>query len=209
MNNERFESFICERNDVVDNSIYFFMRDLLQLPQEETENNDPFPWSMEIIGKVADAIEDALAQHGIYFCHPYWEGEENDGIPCYQGNDCYCAVCPFKNPAPEKPAWNTSFTYLYRDAANYKKQNSCIVKGRITEKQLSDILASLDDGEFFVPSKVGLPEKRFETWDENDDHIFFELDCDGIEITEAKPTIDTDIETVAKKFVQNKDKWEY
>ena len=42
---------------------------------------------------------------------------------------------------------NTRIDYLYRDADNYKRDNTCVVAGAITEEQQAIVLDSLDDGE--------------------------------------------------------------
>lgn len=83
---------------------------------------------------------------------------------------------------------NTKISYQYRDASNYKMQNECVINGVLTAKQQAVILSCLSDGEYFIPSKVGLPEKRFETWTE-DDHIWFELAPDGFFVTDAPANV--------------------
>ena len=69
---------------------------------------------------------------------------------------------------------NTKIYYLYRDASNYKVLNHCVVKGLLTEEQKDIILSSLYEEEYFIPHKVGMPEKRFDKWDDELDHIWFE-----------------------------------
>ncbi|MBP3585213.1 MAG: hypothetical protein J6J59_05960 [Peptococcaceae bacterium] len=69
---------------------------------------------------------------------------------------------------------NTKIEYLYRDASNYKIYNECVVKGILTAEQREEIVDCLSEGEYFIPSQVGLPEKRFDDWTE-DDHPWFEL----------------------------------
>ena len=76
---------------------------------------------------------------------------------------------------------NTRISYLYRDADNYKMQNSCVIMGVITEAQIAEIISCLDCGEYFIPRQVGLPEKRFDRFDEEADHCWFELSADGFE----------------------------
>ena len=51
---------------------------------------------------------------------------------------------------------NTRISYLYRDADNYKMQNSCVIMGVITEAQIAEIISCLDCGEYFIPRQVGL-----------------------------------------------------
>ena len=107
------------------------------------------------------------------------------------------------NPAviktQEKP--NTRIDYLYRDADNYKMPNSAVVKGLLSEDQKKIIMSSLQDGEFFIPSQVGLPETRVdEYWDMESDHVFFELDEDSFTATDEEPTVSVTAEGLVKRF---------
>lgn len=94
---------------------------------------------------------------------------------------------------------NTRIEYLYRDASNWKQGNDCVVKGEIDESGIDAIMASLDEGEYFIPHAVGMPETRFPTWNE-DDHAYFELDKAGFAPTDAEPTVDIDAETLVARF---------
>ena len=68
---------------------------------------------------------------------------------------------------------NTRIHYLYRDADNYKVQNECVILGEMTEEQEQRIIACLDEKEYFVPSRVGMPERKFDT-ETDSDHPWFE-----------------------------------
>lgn len=68
---------------------------------------------------------------------------------------------------------NTRIHYLYRDADNYKVQNECVILGEMTEEQEQRIIACLDEEEYFVPSRVGMPERKFNT-ETDSDHPWFE-----------------------------------
>ena len=70
---------------------------------------------------------------------------------------------------------NTKIHYLYRDADNYKVHNSCVIKGVLTPEQINVILSCCDAGEYFIPNQVGLPERKFEKFDPQVDHCWFEL----------------------------------
>ncbi len=85
---------------------------------------------------------------------------------------------------------NTRINYLYRDADNYKMPNSCVVIGEISEVQIAEVISCLDCGEYFIPRQVGLPEKRFDRFDEEVDHCWFELSADGFEATENVSNVD-------------------
>lgn len=78
---------------------------------------------------------------------------------------------------------NTRIYYLYRDASNYKQQNSIVVLGPCDDDIVDRICACLQDGEYFVPDDVGFPVERFGEWTE-DDHAFCEMDDTSFELTE-------------------------
>lgn len=102
---------------------------------------------------------------------------------------------------------NTRIEYLYRDAANWKQGNACIIKGTIDKAGVDTIMASLDEGEYFIPQAVGLPETRFGTWSE-DDHSYFELDKTGFSLTNEEPTVDVDAETLVARFKAAAGHWQ-
>ena len=79
---------------------------------------------------------------------------------------------------------NTRINYLYRDADNYKMPNSCVVIGEISEVQIAEVISCLDCGEYFIPRQVGLPEKRFDRFDEEVDHCWFELSADDMTVVQ-------------------------
>lgn len=66
---------------------------------------------------------------------------------------------------------NTKISYLYRDADNYKRYNECIVAGTLSANQICTILDCCDMGEYFIPGQVGLPERRFDPYDPQADHV--------------------------------------
>lgn len=90
----QFEDFLVSRNDELDNAVYQLLRLMLALPEEEADDDDPFPWDMQYIGEAEDCIEEMLKGFGHFVCHPYHEGE--DETPCYRGSDCQRKTCPFK-----------------------------------------------------------------------------------------------------------------
>ncbi len=101
---------------------------------------------------------------------------------------------------------NTQIDYLYRDGSNYKRFNSVIIRGLLTEEMRKRIKKCLDSGEYFVPRQVGLPEIRVSDTRNEDDGAFFEwmyMDNDGnpdVTYTEAEPTIDLSAEELVSNF---------
>lgn len=101
---------------------------------------------------------------------------------------------------------NTLFNYLYRDGGNWKQPNMVVLNGCLSQEQKETILDCLNEGEYFIPSQVGLPEKRFK--EQTDlDHCWFELCEDDFEETAAEPTVDITPEELVKAFCDKKDKW--
>lgn len=102
---------------------------------------------------------------------------------------------------------NTRISYLYRDASNYKVPNECIVRGLLTDEQTKAILDCLDRDKF-IPSQVGLPEKRFDRFDPEEDTCWFELYESGFDPTDAEATVDMSVEELVSRFLSKKNHWE-
>ena len=89
---------------------------------------------------------------------------------------------------------NILFSYLYRDAGNYKKYSSVIFSNR-TCLSISDIQsvirANAVEEEWFIPAKWDIPKLAFETFISSDDHELHEID--SISMTEEKATKEYDI----------------
>jgi len=102
---------------------------------------------------------------------------------------------------------NTQIEYLYRDADNYKVFNTCIVAGTITDEQKAVILDSLLEGEYFIPKLVGMPEKKFDTYDAQADHLYFELGAASFSPTDAAPTLELTAAELTERFRSHKGNW--
>lgn len=106
---------------------------------------------------------------------------------------------------------NTRINYLYRDASNYKRYNSAIVEGEITQDDLKRI-AKCMDGEYFIPRQVGLSEERIvEDYRTDDDHAWFEWEMatddndniiveESVEFTKEEPDVDLTVEELVANF---------
>jgi len=89
---------------------------------------------------------------------------------------------------------NTLFSYLYRDACNYKRFNEVIISGQLA---INDLLPYLHDQEFFVPSEVGLDDLQdnpLTTYD----HIWHEIE--SISKTMQKPNLKIDAKYLIEAF---------
>ena len=102
---------------------------------------------------------------------------------------------------------NTLLKYIYWDKDGHKMHNECILNGELTLTQKAVIFGCLDRGECFVPSKVGLPEKRFGTWTDSD-QIWFELPLDCLEFTDVPADVSITPEQLVSAFCQCKGRWE-
>lgn len=103
---------------------------------------------------------------------------------------------------------NTKIEYLYRDADNYKVWNQCVINGELSADQQKTILSCLSDGEYFIPSQVGLPEEKFDTYDEQSDHPWFELGEYSFQETHAQPTVDISANQLVRAFTRAKGRWD-
>jgi hypothetical protein len=78
---------------------------------------------------------------------------------------------------------NTRFSYLYRDASNYKEYSEVIIQGSLEFEQL---LPFLKDKTFFIPSEIGLDDLQGKELS-SDDHIWHEIE--NIQPTPNTPTV--------------------
>lgn len=105
-------------------------------------------------------------------------------------------------------AKNTMIKYLYRDGANYKRQQRVIIAGQMTPEQVCKILDSCD-GECFIPEQVGLSCDRFEEYGHNEtDHCWCELYEDDFRLTNEAPTDPRTPEELVQAFADAKDHWD-
>ena len=89
---------------------------------------------------------------------------------------------------------NTKFSYLYRNASNYKKFNDVVINGALN---LDDIEPYLKDGTFFIPSEVGLDDLQNDPFT-SEDHIWHEIE--EIESTIDQSTVELNYSTLIKNF---------
>lgn len=102
---------------------------------------------------------------------------------------------------------NTLFNYMYRDGNNYKVHNEVVISGAITPEQIEAIFDSTPDGEF-IPSDVGLPETRFDSYDSSDTP-WFELYSpeDTFTLTNDHPTVNMTVDELVSHFASMRDEW--
>jgi hypothetical protein len=74
---------------------------------------------------------------------------------------------------------NIKFSYLYRDAANYKNYGEVIFANpdEISIDELDRLIKlKLVDGQWFYAKKWKIPDLHFEKWNEDLDHGFHEFE---------------------------------
>lgn len=89
---------------------------------------------------------------------------------------------------------NTRFEYRYRDGQNYKLYSEVVIAGEFTLDQLRP---HLYEGEFFVPSEVGLDDLQEYPY-RSCDHVWHELV--SAEPTEDAPTVEVRAEELVARF---------
>ncbi len=86
---------------------------------------------------------------------------------------------------------NTCVEYLYRDASSYKQRHNVVLDGEIVE---SDVRRYLWEGEYFLPSLVGLPTLQEKFGQQGfavpteDDHPWHEIE--SVRGTSDRKTVD-------------------
>ena len=139
--------------------------------------------------------------------------DAHDGAACSRGfvvrnENLPQAVLKALHIEPQQEAhMNTQIRYLYRDASNYKVENECVVTGTFTQEQIAQIMDCCDLGEYFIPSQVGLPEQRFDRYDPEEDHCWFELAEDGFEETAKPATVAITAQQLVENFSAAKEHW--
>ena len=103
---------------------------------------------------------------------------------------------------------NTKISYLYRDADNYKMSNECVIIGTLTAEQVHTIRDCCDMGEYFIPRQVGLPECRFDRYNPEADHCWFELDEDSFSETTELPTVALTATELLNRFEGCRNNWQ-
>ena len=69
------------------------------------------------------------------------------------------------------------FSYLYRDASNYKAYGRLLLKGTATAADVESLRQHFESGEFFIAEQLGIPALYAELWafssgPISDDHVW-------------------------------------
>lgn len=91
-----FESFLTERNDVLDEAAHALLWRITHPDTESPETDaDEKLYDMAQIGPLLDAAEEILENAGINTCRPYYVENE---VPCYRSGACSFTPCPMCKP---------------------------------------------------------------------------------------------------------------
>jgi len=108
---------------------------------------------------------------------------------------------------------NSKFSYLYRDASNYKQFGDVVFPGGYTKQDKDLLLGNLHDGDYFIPGDVGLPSLQSKFGSVSiDDHPWHEINFIGeterspFELTREDPTDVRSVHQFAEEFA--KAKWD-
>jgi len=100
---------------------------------------------------------------------------------------------------------NTEIIYHYRDANNQKIIAGAILSGELGQEQKLDMFSCLEKGKYFIPSAVGLPEKKNK---HKSGQQWYELDVYGLKTTVFNYTIPMTAEELYNSFLKHKSKWD-
>lgn len=80
------------------------------------------------------------------------------------------------------PAAHSVFTYLYRDASNYKAWNDLLLVGHLTGEERMLMCRKFESGEFFIAEQLGIPTLYEALWEScqcegprGKDHVWHEF----------------------------------
>jgi hypothetical protein len=120
---------------------------------------------------------------------------------------------------------NTRIAYHYTDADGYSTSTSVVLEGELSDAEIDSIVNSLDDGEFFIPSQVGLIDLQaylqthdvvdnhtdighYDPFGENgSDHVWHTIDRESFERTTDDPTVGVTTKQLIASFKASADNW--
>lgn len=95
---------------------------------------------------------------------------------------------------------NTQIEYTYTDRNNFSTAATAIIGGELTQEEERVIFSALEEGLYFIPSHVGLPEPRSHGWNFDDDHSWFKLEENAFSKTDEAPTVPISSAELAQDF---------
>lgn len=102
---------------------------------------------------------------------------------------------------------NTKISYIYEDGENFQITNTCVIDGEFSGKQINTIMKSLNKGQYFIPSQIGMPEIKFSD-STGPKNSWFKLSPDSFLKTNESPDINITPEELVARFCLRRHKWE-
>lgn len=93
-------SKMVDRTDWIDNQTYWYLMQLLELSQDESE--EKFPWNIEILRNVFDSTVSILKEYGHAVCNPYVATSDTGRQYRCTLSECGCESCNCQDEFMEK-----------------------------------------------------------------------------------------------------------
>ncbi len=93
-------SKMVDRTDWIDNQTYWYLMQLLELSQDESE--EKFPWNIEILRNVFDSTVSILEEYGHAVCNPYVATSDTGRQYRCTLSECGCESCNCQDEFMEK-----------------------------------------------------------------------------------------------------------
>ena len=93
-------SKMVDRTDWIDNQTYWYLMQLLELSQDESE--EKFPWNIEILRNVFDSTVSILEEYGHAVCNPYVATSDTGRQYRCTLSECGCESCNCQDELMEK-----------------------------------------------------------------------------------------------------------
>ena len=91
---------MSERADDIDNTTYRYLAEVLKLGENDEE--EKFPWNIEILRNVFDSAVSVLKEHGYAVCDPYVATSESGRQYLCTPSECGCESCSCQDEFMEK-----------------------------------------------------------------------------------------------------------
>ncbi len=93
--NKKFEDYMLQKNDEIDNAAYALAAALIRTSPEQT-NEEVLEWDIDLISSITSAAIGELKKFGKDNCYPFTDDKQ---IPCFRSDHCKNKNCPHENAA--------------------------------------------------------------------------------------------------------------
>lgn len=102
---------------------------------------------------------------------------------------------------------NTKINYVYHNVYGRRVDNTCVINGTLTDLEKEIIMSCLFEEDYFIPSKVGLPERRFDSNNRKTDKILFQFAEKPFEQTLLSADVKLMPTDLVLSFMRYKNNW--